>query len=125
MPINYQPISVRASLGEDQQGEPPLGLKNLALQLEAAAPQFLFWSEGTDPAAVHVLLTQAAMTKIGSVPSSQYTFDPSAGTRFMTDHVINPSNPNAWDPIEGSYGIVYPVVATGGVVYYLGFSAAT
>ncbi len=119
MAIQYARIRVRASNAPGANGEPPTAVKMLALQLEAAAPEFLFYSDEASRADVNVLLCQAALTKISHVPSP-YTFDPSAGEGFRTDHAVDPTG---WTPLNDGFGIVYPAVASDATVYYMGFSA--
>jgi hypothetical protein len=124
MSVVYKQIKVRASKGQGVQGDPPVPVRMLALQLEEAAPEYLFYSEEASSADVHVLLAQAAAAKINNVQST-YSFNPSAGTGLLTDHVIDPVDPSAWTPLDSSFGIVYPVVApNNGTVYYMGFSVS-
>lgn len=119
MAILSQLLTLRVSRGELNTNHPPLAIRTFTLELEAAEPRYVYYSDTATDEAVQLLMLSALVAKMGNM-SSTYSLDPTAGDRLKLAHEIDAVNPGKWTPpTGGARALVHPLV-DGSHVYYLG-----
>jgi len=119
MAILSQLMTLRVSSGQNNTTQPPLAIRIFTLELEAAEPRYVYFSDTASDEAVQLLMLAALAAKMGSL-SSGYSLDPTAGERLDLGHEIDPVDPSKWsDPTGGARALIHPLV-DGATVYYVG-----
>ncbi|MBI1382054.1 MAG: hypothetical protein GC161_13330 [Planctomycetaceae bacterium] len=119
MPIVSQLLTLRVSRGETNSNQPPLAIRVFTLELESAEPRYVYYSDTATDEEVHLLMLAALSAKMGNM-SSNYSLDPTQGTRLQLAHEIDPVDPGKWsDPTGGARALIHPLV-DGSTVYYVG-----
>lgn len=119
MPILSQLLTLRVSRGLNNSNQPPLAIRVFTLELEAAEPRYVYYSDTANDEQVQLLILAALAAKMGNL-SSGYSLDPTAGDRLKLAHEIDPVDPGKWSsPGAGVRALIHPLV-DGATVYYLG-----
>lgn len=119
MAISYSLMTLRVSRARGNSNQPPLAVRMYTLELEAAEPRYVYYSDTATDAEVHLLMLAALAAKAGNV-SSSFRLDPTPLDGLLTGHDIDPVNPGSWTTVPGGTRALIHGLVDGTDVYYLG-----